>query len=116
MKIQASATGPANLLEMTGQAAAKTSGLTMPGAKAPAAGSDNPRLRKAFDNFVGETFYGQMLKSMRSTLGTPAYFNGGRAEEVFTQQLDQVLGQKLSQTSADQFTAPMYHLFSLGRR
>ncbi|MGO8690489.1 MAG: rod-binding protein [Thermoguttaceae bacterium] len=53
---------------------------------------------------------------MRSTLGTPAYFNGGRAEEVFTQQLDQVLGQKLSQTSADQFTAPMYHLFSLGRR
>jgi hypothetical protein len=115
MKIQASA-ARANVVETTGQAAARMPGVTMPGAKAPAAGSDNPPLRKAFDNFVGETFYGQMLKSMRSTLSTPAYFNGGRAEEVFTQQLDQVLAQKLSHSNADQFTGPMYHLFTLGRR
>ncbi len=40
-------------------------------------------VRKAFDNFVGETFYGQMLKEMRKTVGKAAYFDGGRAEEVF---------------------------------
>ncbi len=85
-------------------------------AAAAAQAPKDARLHEAFNSFVGETFYGQMLKSMRQTVGKPAYFNGGRAEEVFTQQLDQVLGQKLSQTSADQFTAPMYHLFSLGRR
>ncbi len=73
----------------------------MPAANRPAAGAGaNPKLRKAFDNFVGETFYGQMLKSMRTSIGKPAYFNGGRAEEVFTQQLDQVLSQKLSQESS----------------
>ena len=65
---------------------------------------------------MGESFYGQMLKSMRTTLGKPAYFNGGRAEEIFTQQLDQVLSQKLSKASASQFTGPMYQLFTLGRR
>jgi Rod binding domain-containing protein len=115
MKIQATA-ARANVLETMGQAAATMPNTMTPGVKPPAAGSDNPRLRKAFDNFVGETFYGQMLKSMRSTLGTPAYFNGGRAEEVFTQQFDQVLGQKLSHSGADHLAAPMYHLFTLGRR
>ncbi len=56
--------------------------------------AQNPQLRKAFDAFVGETFFGQLLHSMRKTVGKPAYFNGGRAEEIFQQQLDQVLAQK----------------------
>lgn len=81
----------------------------------PTAGSQ-PELRKAFDAFVGETFFGQMLKSMRKTVGKPAYFHGGRGEEVFTQQLDQVLAQKLSETSADKLAGPMYELMGLGRR
>ena len=37
-------------------------------------------LREKFTQFVGETFYGQMIKSMRSTVGKPAYFHGGQAE------------------------------------
>jgi hypothetical protein len=89
-----------------------------PAAKSPAgsAGTDNPKLRKAFDSFVGESFYGQMLKSLRTTVGKAAYFNGGHAEEIFTQQLDQVLSRKLSDASADKFTGPMYQLFTMGRR
>ena len=55
------------------------------------AGTNKPALRQAFNDFVGETFYGQMLHAMRQSVGKPAYFNGGRAEEVFTQQLDQML-------------------------
>src|SRR5690606_35299167 len=40
---------------------------------APAVGKAR-EVREAFTQFVGETFYGHMLKSMRSTVGKPAYF------------------------------------------
>jgi hypothetical protein len=79
-------------------------------------GGDGVALRKAFDTFVGETFYGQMLSSMRKTVGKPAYFHGGHAEEVFRGQLDQVLATKLTQSSAGKFTGPMFELFQLSRK
>lgn len=78
-------------------------------------GAASGELRKQFDSFVGETFYGQLLKSMRSTQGKPAYFHGGRAEEVFQSQLDQTLATELTKASADQFTGPMFELFTLNR-
>jgi Rod binding domain-containing protein len=67
------------------------------------------RLREAFTQFVGETFYGQMIKAMRSTVGKPAYFHGGRAEEVFRGQLDQALAEHLTETTANRFADPMFH-------
>jgi len=76
---------------------------------------DDKELRKAFDDFVGQTFYGQMLSAMRETVGKPAYMYGGRAEEVFQKQLDQVMAEKLSDATAATFTGPMYELFSLPR-
>ena len=85
---------------------------TAPSAKA----AENPALRKAFDQFVGETFYGQMLQAMRKSQSKPAYFNGGRAEEVFTQQLDQALTKKLAETSANKLSGPMYNLFTQQRK
>lgn len=80
------------------------------------AGQENPELKEAFQDFVGQTFFGQMLKAMRKTVDKPAYFHGGRAEEVFRSQLDQVLAEKLSDASAESFSKPMYELFSLPRR
>jgi hypothetical protein len=65
-------------------------------------------LRERFTQFVGETFFGQMIKSMRATTGKPAYFHGGRAEEVFQGQLDQKLAEHLTETSADRFAEPMF--------
>ena len=41
---------------------------------------------------------------------------GGRAEEIFTGQLDQVLAEKISEASGDRFGGPMYELFLLGRK
>jgi hypothetical protein len=79
------------------------------------AGQDDAELRQAFDSFVGEVFFGQLLKAMRKTLDKPAYFYGGRAEDLFTQQLDQVLAEKLGNASAEKFTGPMFELFSLSR-
>lgn len=81
----------------------------------PKAGEDDSKLRGAFDSFVGETFFSQMLSSMRKSVGKPAYFYGGRAEEIFQGQLDQVMAEEMSKSSAETFTGPMFKLFSLNR-
>jgi len=87
--------------------------LTGPQAKVP----EKPdEARETFDKFVGEVFYGQLLKAMRSTQGKPAYFHGGRGEEVFQQQFDQILTEELTENGAAQFTGPMFELFSMGRK
>jgi flagellar protein FlgJ len=72
-------------------------------------------LREAFQDFVGQTLFGQMLQSMRSTVGKPAYFHGGRGEEVFQQQLDAVLVEEISESSSSMVADPMYELFRLQR-
>ncbi len=74
------------------------------------AGSTRSReeLHEAFTNFVGQTFYGQMIKAMRSTVGKPAYFHGGQGEEIFRGQLDQVIAEQLTDATAAQFADPMF--------
>lgn len=84
--------------------AAKLEGVEQPGA-----------LREAFDDFVGQTFFQQMLGAMRKTVDKPAYFHGGRAEEVFQGQLDQVLSEYMTDASAAEFTDPLFELYSLKR-
>ena len=80
----------------------------------PAATSAQQQLREAkqvqetFRTFVGESFFGQMMKSMRSTQGKPAYFHGGQTEEVFRSQLDQTLAQEMTAASADKIADPMF--------
>lgn len=93
------------------------SAWTLPASPTPP-GQDakSQALRRNFDDFVGQTLFGEMLKSMRKSQQKPAYFHGGRAEEVFQQQLDQVLTEKLSQASAEKVAGPMYELFTMSRR
>ncbi|MGO8749548.1 MAG: rod-binding protein [Thermoguttaceae bacterium] len=78
--------------------------------------ANQEKLQSAFQSVVGETLYGQVLKSMRKTVGKSKYFNGGRGEEVFQQQLDQVLAQKMSQASGKRLSQPMLDLFTLNRK
>ncbi len=65
-------------------------------------------VRDAFDSFVGQTFFSQMIKAMRSSVGRPAYFHGGRAEEMFLSQLDQTMAEKLAAQSGRQLADPMF--------
>ena len=82
----------------------------------PPTGKEKPdELRKAFDQFVGESFYGMMMKTMREGAGKSEYFHGGRAEEVFQGQLDQMLAEKMSAANASSFSDPMFELFQLSR-
>ena len=79
------------------------------------AADDKPKLRETFDQFVGEAFFSQLLSAMRKTVDKPAYLHGGRGEEVFQGQLDQLLADKMTQASAASFSGPMFELFMLRR-
>ena len=77
---------------------------------------DDPRVHEQFNQSVGETFYGQMLKTLRESTGKQRYGFGGRAEKMFTQQFDQILAEKMSRASAGKFSEPMYALYNLQRK
>jgi hypothetical protein len=78
-------------------------------------GHDTPELKKAFNDFVGQTFFGELLKQMRATLDKPAFFHGGMGEDIFQSQLDQVLVEEMTESSAKTFSDPMYHLLMAPR-
>jgi hypothetical protein len=69
---------------------------------------EQDEVKEKFTQFVGETFFGQMIKAMRSTVGKPAYFHGGRAEEAFQGLMDQELSEHLTEATADQIAEPMF--------
>ncbi|MHB8903087.1 MAG: rod-binding protein [Thermoguttaceae bacterium] len=101
-------------------ASASRDAISLPDAlKAPRPDSDateaNGELRQAFQSFVGETLFGQMLKAARQTQNKPAYFHGGRAEEIFQQQLDQVLAEKIARSDGAQYSNALFELFTLKR-
>ena len=52
---------------------------------------------------------------MRKTVGKAAYFNGGRAEEIFQGQLDQVIAERLTKANAHDFSGSMFELFNARR-
>lgn len=78
--------------------------------------TDDSELKEAFDDFVGQTFYSLMLKQLRKSVGEPAYFHGGRAEEVFQGQLDQIIAEDLPDASGDSLSGSMFELFQLRRQ
>ncbi len=82
---------------------------------APRAGHDTPELREAFTDFVGQTFFGELMKQMRATLDKPAFFHGGMGEDIFQSQLDQIMVERMSDTTGSTFADPMYQLM-LARR
>lgn len=84
--------------------------------EAGSASTEAEPLREAFQDFVGQTLFGSMLASMRKSVGKPAYFHGGRAEEVFQSQMDQHIVEDLSDASASTISDPMFDLFNLQRR
>jgi hypothetical protein len=76
---------------------------------------EGDELKEAFQNFVGQTMFSQMISSLRSSQEGSAYFNGGRAEKIFQGQLDQILSEEMTKASASQLAEPMYDLFQLQR-
>ncbi len=79
---------------------------------ADAAAEKETALRSAFQKFVAGTFYKQMFKAMRKTQGKPAFFHGGRAEEIFRAQMDQELSEQLAEQPGNMFSETLFQSFA----
>ncbi len=65
-------------------------------------------VKEAYTNFVGKTFFSQLVKSMRTMNDKPAYFHGGQAEEIFRSQLDELIVDHMSDSTASTIADPMF--------
>jgi peptidoglycan hydrolase FlgJ len=91
------------------------SALSMRAAQRPGKSESEDALKDAFCDFVGQTLFAQVIQSMRSAQGEPAYFHGGQAERIFQGQLDQILTEEISKASSESVAGPMYELFRMKR-
>ncbi|MFQ5732943.1 MAG: rod-binding protein [Planctomycetaceae bacterium] len=73
---------------------------------------DATELRDAFQKFVAGTFYKQMFKAMRKTVGKSAYFHGGQAEEIFRSQMDQEVAEQLAEQRGNSFSETLFRSFA----
>ena len=71
-----------------------------------------PLVEEKFQDFVGSTFYREMLKSLRSGQKHSKYFYGGQAEEIFRGQLDQQISEELGHTHAGHLAGPLFEAYS----
>jgi Rod binding domain-containing protein len=58
--------------------------------------TQHEQLVKTARAWVGQTFYGEMLKQMRESPFRSKLFEGGRGGEAFEAQLDQKLSERMS--------------------
>jgi Rod binding domain-containing protein len=76
---------------------------------------EDKRFKEVLHQFVGQTLFGQMLKSMRATQEKNPYFDGGRAEEIFQGQLDAVLTDQMTKSTSRSLSDPMYKLMTASK-
>jgi Rod binding domain-containing protein len=70
------------------------------------------QVRQTFQDFVAGTFYKQMFKALRSTENQPAYMHGGKAEEMFQNQMDQQVAENLARDQGSDLVGPLYTTFA----
>ena len=66
---------------------------------------DKAEFKEKLAEVLGTTMYGMMFKAMRKSMEDTPYFNGGRAEQIFGQQLDQILAEKMGRRDASKFSS-----------
>lgn len=64
--------------------------------------------QEALTQFVGETFYGMMIKQMRSSVIKSDLMGNSNAEKMFESQFDQMMVERLAENSSDSLAKPMY--------
>ncbi len=72
--------------------------------------------RRRIDELVGLTFYGTLLKTMRSSALKSPIGHGGRGEEIFQGQLDQLLAQRAGQAKRFHLSDAIYRQLTRGAR
>lgn len=72
--------------------------------------------RQKFQEFVAGTFFQQMLKAMRETVPEGEFMHGGRAEEMFRNQLDATLAKEFATERGGPFADEMFERFISGQQ
>ena len=83
--------------------------LDPPKAETPAEANEK-QFREVLHQFIGQTLFGQMLKTMRETQEKNPYFHGGQAEEIYQSMLDMQLTDQMTKASSKTLSEPMYKL------
>ena len=89
----------------------KSATFELSGAEGQPSTSDK-EFRETFNQFVGQTFFGQLMASMRKSVGKSDLLHGGRGEEIFQSKMDQIVVEKMSEATADQIANPMFELLN----
>ncbi|QDU59541.1 Rod binding protein [Planctomycetes bacterium Pan216] len=77
----------------------------------PTEASSNGELREKFQEFVAGTFYKRLLTAMRDTVTETKLIHGGRAEEIFREQLDGILVERMATARGGDLSAAMFENF-----
>ena len=72
--------------------------------------ANDKQFRELLHQFIGQTLFGQMLKSMRATQEKNPFFHGGQSEEIYQSLLDMELTDQITKTSSRTISEPMYKL------
>jgi len=83
--------------------------LDPPQTETPAEANEK-QFREVLHQFIGQTLFGQMLKSMRATQEKNPYFHGGQAEEIYQSLLDMKLTDQMTKSTSKTLSEPMYKL------
>jgi Rod binding domain-containing protein len=76
----------------------------------PVADDREKQFRELLHQFIGQTLFGQMLKSMRATQEKNPFFHGGQAEEIYQSMLDMELTDEMTKATSKTLSEPMYKL------
>lgn len=87
----------------------RTAGIEQPAGPSP---SKQLQVREKFQDFVGSTFYKEMLKALRSGQKHSKYFYGGQAEEIFRGQMDQQISEDLAHSHAQHLAEPLFEAYA----
>ena len=79
-------------------------------AKESVADAEEKQFRELLHQFIGQTLFGQMLKSMRATQEKNPFFHGGQSEEIYQSMLDMELTDQMTQATSKTLSEPMYKL------
>ena len=75
-----------------------------------AAEANDKQFRELLHQFIGQTLFGQMMKSMRATQEKNPYFHGGNAEDIYQSMLDMEFTDQMTKATSKTLSEPMYKL------
>lgn len=76
--------------------------------RAAAEASGGESLRDLVGNFVGNVFYGTLLRELQNSTLKGKYLHGGRGEEVFRGQLNMEVANRMGRAPNDPIANHMY--------